>query len=885
MTVRNLQALVDPRSIAVIGGSDRAGTLGCAILDNLIEGGFTGLIEAVNIRPIVRPGVACSTSIADLGQAPDLAIVVTPAATVPGVIGALGARGCRVAIVVSAGVHENPALRQAMLDAAKPHLLRIIGPNCLGVLMPHIGLNASFAASPASPGRLAFISQSGALVTAMLDWAADRQLGFSGIVSVGDMTDVDLGDLIDLFAADRHTDAILLYAEGITEPAKFISAARAATRTKPVIAIKAGRAEGSAKAALSHTGAITGSYDVAMAAFRRTGIVAADKLTDLFDAAEALAHRPAIAGNRIAIVSNGGGPGILGQDALPRIGGKLAMLDPTTIDRIDLAVGHDWSRANPIDLGGDTTANTFAAAVTAAIDDDGVDIVLAINCPTAVSEGAGAATALVDAIGKRPNAPVIACWLGPHHADAARTALRRAGIALFDTLEGAIGGIGALLAARDLQALLRHAPPRRVVADADRSRVRAMLVGARADGRSALNAVEAKSVLTAYGMPTAPARFARSVAGVEAACGDLAPPYVVKIVSPQISHKADVGGVITCLGTPRDAAAAAETMRARISREHPDASISGFEVEPMVARPHARELLVGMARDPTFGPYLVVGAGGTAVELLRDRAIGLPPLDAVLARDMIDATRIGRLLAAYRGVPAANVDAVIATLEALSTLVADFPEIAELDINPLVVDPDGVIALDARLRIAEPVAPAIRPVPIEWSADLETRSALKMHLRPVLPADAEVLADFFRHVSPEDLRFRFLSAIHDVGPERIAAMTQIDYRRTMTFLAFAGETLVATAMLAADPDLSRAEVAISVHRDFKQLGVSWTLLEHVLRYARAQGIETVESVESADNRAALSLEHEMGFREVHTPGDSREMTVRKWLTEPAAAAK
>lgn len=885
MTVRNLEALVDPRAIAVIGGSDRAGTLGCAILDNLIEGGFTGLIEAVNIRPIIRPGIACSTSIADLGQTPDLAIVVTPAATVPSVVGALGARGCRVAIVVSAGMHQNPTLRQAMLDAAKPHLLRIVGPNCLGVLMPHIGLNASFAASSASPGRLAFISQSGALVTAILDWAADRQLGFSGIVSVGDMTDVDLGDLIDLFAADRHTDAILLYAEGITDPAKFISAARAATRAKPVIAIKAGRAQGSAKAAMSHTGAITGGYDVAMAAFRRAGIVAVDSLTDLFDAAEALAYRPAIAGNRIAIVSNGGGPGILGEDALPGAGGKLATLNATAVGRIDRAVGHGWSRANPIDLGGDATANIFAAAVSAAIDDAGIDMVLAINCPTAVSDGADAAAALVKTIGKRPNVPIIACWLGPHHAGVARTTLRRAGIALFDTLEGAIGGIGALLSARHLQTLLRRAPPRRVVADADRSRVRAMLVGARAEGRSVLNAVEAKSVLTAYGVPTAPARFARSVAGVEAACSDLPAPYVVKIVSPQISHKADVGGVITGLGAPRDAVAAAEAMRARISREHPDASISGFEVEPMIARPHARELLVGMARDPTFGPYLVVGAGGTAVEVLHDRAIGLPPLDAVLARDMVDATRVGRLLAAYRQVPAANVDAVIATLEALSILVADFPEIAELDINPLVVDPNGVIALDARLRIAEPVSTVIRPVPVEWTADLETRSNLKMHVRPVTPADADALTDFFHDVTPEDLRFRFLSAIHDVGPERIEAMTQIDYRRTMTFLAFAGETLVATAMLAADPDLSRAEVAISVHRDFKQLGISWTLLEHVLGYARAQGIETVESVESADNRAALSLEHEMGFREVRRPGDSREMTVRKWLTEPAAAAE
>jgi acetyltransferase len=410
-----------------------------------------------------------------------------------------------------------------------------------------------------------------------------------------------------------------------------------------------------------------------------------------------------------------------------------------------------------------------------------------------------------------------------------------------------------------------------------------MLVGARADHRQLLNAVEAKSVLAAYGIPTATARFARSAAGVASACAELAAPYVVKIVSPQISHKTDVGGVATALATPHDAMIAAEAMGKRIARAHPEASISGFEVEPMIVRPHERELLVGVARDPTFGPYVVVGAGGTAVEVLRDTAIGLPPLDAVLARDMLDRTRIGRLLAGYRTVPAANIDAVLTVIEAVSRMVIDCPDIAELDINPLLVDPAGVIALDARIRLDVPVPPVIRPVPVQWTADLDTRSQLRLHVRPVLPGDADVLAGFFRHVTPEDLRFRFLSAIREVGPDRIAAMTQIDYRRTMTFLAFAGETLVACATLAADADLKRAEVAISVHRDFKQRGVSWTLLEHVLRYARAEGIATVESVESADNRAALSLEHEMGFREVPN-GDSREMTVRKWLTEPAPAA-
>ncbi|HEU4961449.1 MAG TPA: bifunctional acetate--CoA ligase family protein/GNAT family N-acetyltransferase [Sphingomonas sp.] len=883
MTIRNLEPLLQPRTVAVIGGSDRHGSLGAAILDNLLEGGFTGLIEAVNLHSMARPGVACATSIETLAQTPDLAIVATPAVTVPEIIDALGKRGCRVAVVISAGLHEDPALRQAMLDAAKPHLLRIVGPNCLGVLMPHIGLNASFAASPASPGRLALISQSGALVTAMLDWAADRQIGFSGIVSAGDMSDVDLGDLIDVFAGDHNTAAILLYSEGITNPAKFMSAARAAARDKPVIAIKAGRAEGAARAALSHTGSITGSYDVAAAAFRRAGIVLVDTLTELFDAAEVLSRCRAIGGNRIAIVSNGGGPAILAEDGLSGAGASLATLSAATCEQIEKITSRACDHSGPIDLGGDATSARFAEAVKAVSDDPGIDAVLAVHCPTAIVNGSEAAEALAKAIA-RPRIPVLACWLGPRHAGAARDAFRAADVPLFETVDGALGGIRSLLAARRAQAMLRRAPPQPKIAETDKTRARGMLMAARCDKRHVLSAVEAKSVLTAYGIPTAPAQFAQTAAAVETACANVVAPYVVKIVSPQISHKTEAGGVAVGLVSPAAARAAAEEMAARIARQHPDASIHGFEIEPMITPPHARELLVGIARDTTFGPYLVVGAGGTAVEVLRDRAIGLPPLDAVLAREMIDQTRISHLLAGYRDVPPAEIDAVIAVLEAVSALVIDFPEIAELDINPLVVDPRGVVALDARLRITDkPVAPVIRPVPIEWATDLQTRSGLGIHIRPVVPADAELLADFFHHVSTEDLRFRFLSAIREVGPERIAAMTQIDYRRTMTFLAFAGTTLVATAMLAADPDLSRAEVAISVHQDFKQRGISWTLLEHVLRYAKAQGIEAVESVESSANRAALSLEHEMGFAAV-PDDDCRELTVRKWLTQDVAAA-
>jgi len=881
MSVRHLETLFHLRSIAVIGGSNRAGSLGEHVLSNIVDGGFEGVLFAVNPKRVELDKTWWVHSIDALPEPPDLAIVVTPAATVPDIIAELGAKGTKLAVVLSSGLHE-PALRDAMLAAARPHMLRIVGPNCLGVLFPHAKVNGSFAPRNAAPGRLAFVSQSGALVTAMLDWAADKHIGFSAVISAGDMADVDLGDCIDLLAADPATDAILLYVEGITEAAKFMSAARAASRVKPVIAIKAGRNPAAGNAAMSHTGAIVGAPDVYAAAFARAGIVMVDTLTELFDAAQMLCRYRPCAGERLAIVTNGGGAGVLAADALLAQGGSLATLAPATIAGLEAALPQGWSRANPIDVVGDARAERFSASTYAALADPGVDALLVIHCPTAVAAGTEIATALVSALGTRDRIgkPVIACWMGTANAASVRNIFDRAGIPVFDNLDDAVRGFGYLRAAHRGQEALLRAPAHVTLAPADRVRADTAMSAARREGRP-LSSTEAKAVLFSYGVPIAQGRLARTPDAVREAAAQMAPPYAVKLVSPQLPHKSDVGGVRLDLATSEDAVLAAREIADRICREHRGASITGFEVETMVPTRDGQELLVGIVRDPTFGPVIAFGAGGKAVEILADRAIGLPPLDDRLAGEMIDATRVARLLGGYRDVPAADRAAIVRALNALSAIAIDFPEIAEFEINPLVANASGVIALDARGRLdgTPGITPlAIRPVPVEWTADLVTRGGVSLHVRPVVPDDEALLADLFAHVSMEDLRYRFLTGLRQVGRDRLVPMCQVDYARTINFLAFAGETIVASAMLVSDPDRKRAELALAVRDGFKGKGISWTLVEHVLAYAAAEGIESIESIESRDNRAALALEREAGFIALPVPGDPTSILVRRSVT-------
>ncbi|WP_375196379.1 bifunctional acetate--CoA ligase family protein/GNAT family N-acetyltransferase [Sphingobium sp.] len=893
MTIRNLSPLLHAKSIVLIGGSQRKGAVGTLVLDNLLAGGFAGKIYVVNPHPVTKRGVAWCDAVTGLPEAPELAIIMTPAPTVATIIDELGSLGTRCAVILSAGLTDIDGRRCEIIDAAQRHDMRIIGPNCLGIMAPHAKLNATFARTGARHGQLGLISQSGALITAVLDWAQTRGIGFSAIISVGDMADAGFGDLIDLLAADPHTQAILLYVEEVTQAAAFMVAARAAALTKPIIAIKAGKSQLAAQATRSHTGAMIGAYDVYEAAFARAGVILVDSLTELFDAAEILCTCRQITDNRLAILTNGGGAGILAVDALARTGGQLAALTPETLGMLETGLPGGWSRGNPVDVLGDADATRYSQALRSILRDEACDAVLIMNCPTARSEAEETVRAICREVAaaaeERIGKPVMACWLGDANAAAVRPVFKAAGIPVFSTPDDAVRAFGYLAQARRMRKNLTEAPAQTREVKADRNAARAIIASAQLEQCTFLSEIKVKKLLEAYGIPVAATRFAASAEAVEEACCWLSAPYAVKIVSRDLPHKSDVGGVALNLPDPRAAVAAAQDMERRIRHDHPQACIQGFAVEDMVEARGGVEMIVGITTDRTFGPIIMVGAGGIAAELKRDKAIDLLPVDHAQARALVARTSISAMLAGYRNVPAADVESLADVLDAISAMAVDLPDLLELDINPLVVSAAGAIALDARARIMP--APAgesrlvIRAAPEGWASDLVTEHGLRFHVRPVRSDDGEAVVSFFDHVSPEDLRFRFMSGLPKVLHEQITMMTRVDYLRTISFLAFDEDRhdVIAIATLATDPDRSRAEVALTTRTDMKGKGISWTLFEHVLRYAKAEGIDTIEAIECADHDAALRMERELGFMTIVDPDDPTVRIARKCIAAASAA--
>ena len=660
MTIRNLTPGFRPQSIALIGASRRVGSVGSVVLQSVLAAGFGGAIYPVNPKYDEVGGLRCYHAAGDLPEAPDLAVVMTPPTTVPRVVGELGAAGCKAAVVITAGVDKASGLRQAMLDAARPHLLRIIGPNTIGLLSPVVALNASFAHLAARPGRLALISQSGAIVSSIIDWAAAQHVGFSQVVSLGDMADVDVADCINWLAADRHTSAILMYLEAIPAARKFMSAARAAARIKPLICVKAGRHEAAAKAALTHTGSLAGSDEVVDAALRRAGVIRVDDLEDLFYAAEVTARFSPLQSARVGIVTNGGGAGVLAVDKLLDKGAALAALAPATLTALDAVLPATWSKANPVDIIGDAPPERYAGAVAAVAADPGVDAVLVMNCPTALASPMAAAQAVSALAGGSliNGKPAIACWLGKEAAEPARAVFRQGGIATADTPTAAAEAVSLLTRWSLLRSRLDRVPANAGIVAADRDAAARVMAVAAAEGRRLLTEPEAKAVLSAYGVAVPETIVAASDDDVAAAARRLlatSPAVVVKVLSRTVSHKSDVGGVVLDLRSADEARRATGAIRERFSAAgHGENDLDGFSIQPMVRRPHAEELLIGLHKDPGFGPVVLFGAGGTAVEVTRDTATGLVPLDAWLAGDLIDETRVGRLLAGFRDRKAAD---------------------------------------------------------------------------------------------------------------------------------------------------------------------------------------------------------------------------------------
>jgi acetyltransferase len=780
MSTYRLTNLFRPRSVAVVGGSPRPGSVGHAVLRNLRAAGFDGPIGLVNRRHRGIDGVPAVARLEDLPETPDLVVVTTPPATVPGIIATAGAAGVSAAIVITAGLGRgagSPA--EAMLRSAREHGLRVVGPNCLGVIVPGIRLNATFAADTPPAGDLALISQSGGVGAAFVEWGAARAIGFSAMVSIGDASDVDFADLLDYFALDRGTRAILLYVESITDARKFMSAARAAARAKPVLVIKSGRHSQAAQAAATHTGALAGSDAVYDAAFRRAGLLRALDLGDLFAAAGTLAHVAALRGNRLAILTNGGGIGVLATDRLLDLGGTLAELSPDTKARLDAVLPPTWSKANPVDIIGDADDARYMAAVEALLDDPANDAVLAINVPTALAKPADCAAGVVKAVTAHRQKvamakPVLAAWMGGATAAPVFNAAR---IPQFGTDSDAIRGFMHLVKYREAQAALMQTPPNVMAGFApDVASARTIVGKALESGTPWLDPVAASQLLAAYDIPAAPVRLACDADEAVALAAphlDAGTPVAVKIMSVDIVHKSDIGGVVLNLGNVAAVREAARVILQRAKTARPDARIAGVVVQPMISRPKARELIAGIADDPTFGPVIVFGRGGTAVEVIDDKALALPPLDLNLAEALIARTRVSRILRAYRDVPAADVTAVALVLVKLAQLAADIPEVKELDLNPLLADKNGVIAVDARIAVErrEPLHKgpghprfAVAPYPTEWQRRLALPDGTPILVRPVRAEDEPMFRDFFAKVRTDDLRLRFLRAAQVVQP-------------------------------------------------------------------------------------------------------------------------
>ncbi len=872
MSIRNLDAVFHPKSVALIGASNRPGSVGFVVARNLLGGGFEGPIMPVNPSHSSVAGMLAYPDVASLPVTPDLAVICTPPKTVPGLIGELGARGTKGAVVITAGFNElgtdeGRALEQAMLDAARPTLMRIVGPNCLGIVSTQSGLNASFAPVAAKPGGVAFIAQSGAMLTTILDWATARGIGFSHLVSLGDMTDVDFGDMLDYLANDPKTHSILLYIETITQARKFMSAARAAARLKPVIAIKAGRHAAAAKAASSHTGAMAGVDAVYDAAFLRAGILRVRDLDDVFDAVETLATPVKLAGDRLIIVTNGGGLGVLATDTLLDHGGVMAPLSDEMLSRLDAVLPPTWSHGNPVDIIGDASPKRYADAVTALLDSPASDSILVLNCPVAVASSTEAARAVAAAVdGQRK--PVFASWLGSDSSEEAHAIFAAAGVPAYDTPDKAIRGFSYLVGYRRAQENLMEAPPSLPEGfTPDEAAARAIIEAGLKTGAGWLDEPAVHGLLDAYGIANVRSRIVKSDAEAASYAQKLGGKVALKIFSPDITHKSDVGGVVLNLESPDAVLEAAEAMRARVARIAPKARIDGFIVQEMVRRPASRELILGMAVDKQFGPFLLFGRGGTAAEVIADRSLALPPLNLMLAREMISRTRVWKQLQGYRDIPAANIDAIALTLVRLSQLVADFGEICEMDINPLLADAQGVIALDARVRVAPadagagPRRFAISPYPKELEHIEHVDGMGDLLLRPIRPEDAPAIEQMFAQLSAEDVRLRFFTPLRSLPPGLLARLTQIDYDREMAFVLLnqnSGEFL-GVSRISTDPDNLRAEFAVTVRSNLKGHGLGRLLMERLIAYAKSRGTAEMVGEVLEENARMLSLCRELGF--------------------------
>jgi acetyltransferase len=865
----NLNRIFRPHHVAVVGASEKTGTIGNALMRNLIDGGFSGTLLPVNPKHKTIHGQACFESISALEKAVDLAIIATPIHSVADIVSECAEKKVGGAIIISAGGKEvgeqGREIEEKIRRIAYGGRLRIVGPNCLGVIRPGTKLNASFASEMPLSGNLAFVSQSGAICTAILDLALKERIGFSHFVSIGSMLDVDFGDMIDYLGNDPSARSILLYIESLTNFRKFMSAARSVSRVKPIIVLKSGRSAAGAKAAASHTGAMAGEDAVYDAAFKRAGIVRVDTIEELFDCAELMSKQPRPNGPRLAILTNGGGPGVMATDTLARYGQEPAPLDPETLQALDAFLPPFWSRSNPIDILGDASAERFGRALEICFDSHNLDGVLVILAPQALTAPLAVAQTLAAAVKER-RFPVFTCWMGGKSIAKAVDILNEAGIPTYDTPERAVRAFLYMVDyARNLETLLEIPPKitRHMVFDQEKARE---LLSA-APAQRFMPETDAKEMLTAYGLPVIRTEIAETEAQASSIGRDMGYPLVMKVHSADITHKTDAGGVRLDLRCDADVGRAYNEILSSAHQYKPDARIEGVTIQPYFSNPDF-EILLGAKRDPSFGPVILFGMGGIYTEVLKDRALGLPPMNRLLARRLMQETKAYTLLQGYRNRPAADMELLEEMIIRLSQLLIDFPDIAELDMNPVLIKDGKPVAVDARILVSPLAVPSslhlvIGPYPEEEESHMVGVDGRRIFIRPVKPEDAPLFTALFKVLSPTTIYYRFFGMLKELKPEMLARFTQIDYDREIALVAIDEDSqpdrMLGVARIIGDPDGKTGEFAVLVGDAWQGKGIGSNLLEKCLSIAEKQGFQTVHGVVLHENRNMLALGKKLGF--------------------------
>ncbi|MGR9085785.1 MAG: bifunctional acetate--CoA ligase family protein/GNAT family N-acetyltransferase [Gammaproteobacteria bacterium] len=888
-----LSRFFTPRSVAIVGASERTDSVGQRLLLNMKDAGFKGGLYPVNPKHKELMGYKVYPDLDAIPEDLDLVVIATPASTIPGIVHACGEKGVNSIVIISAGFGEigpdGLRLQQDVLDIAHRYNIRIVGPNCLGIIRPSGHLNATFGDGPVKDGSLALLSQSGAVCTAILDWAISNDIGFSTVVSMGAAADIDFGEVLDYLALDSKTTGILMYVEGIHNARRFLSGLKAAAGLKPVILIKAGRHEAGSRAAMSHTGALVGGDHVFDAAIERAGVVRVYSIAELFSAARVLANNYVVHQNRLAIITNAGGPGVMSADRAEEAGVRMAELGPDSIEALNQVLPSHWSHGNPVDILGDATSDRYRKALDICLKDDRVDGVLVILTPQAMTNPTEVAHWIIETA-KTSAKPVLASWTGGARVQPGRDLFDTSRIAHFNTPETAVDAFSFLAKYHQNQILLKQIPSSTTERKPpDIAGARLIIERVLSEGRQILTTQESKAILRAFNIPVTQTIKVASAKDAMIAAESLGFPVALKINMSEFSHKSDIGGVRLNIRSVHDISSAFSEMESAIKKLRPDIDEVGMTVEPMFHSYSGRELLVGVVRDPVFGPAISFGLGGTLVEILKDTAVALPPLNAYMIEQIIAKTKAASYLETFRQLPPIDRKALIDVLLNISVMVSELPEILELDINPLIADEHGIMAVDARIKaqLSHQLMPyahmAIHPYPHELTAHHQLASGLNITIRPIRPEDAELEKDFVHRLSERSKYFRFMQSLQELTPEMIVRFTQIDYDREMAFIAVSeGEAPpreFGVGRYIMNPDGHSVEFALVVSDDCQGMGIGTRIMKALMNAAKFKGISFFEGEVLAINKPMLSLVKKLGFGIETVTGENEVVRVVKDLRQ------